>query len=414
MEKFDYLVAGGGVAGVSAAEEIRKQDPAARIALVSGEQQPLYSRVLLPHYVKGLVRRDAVFLRTVERYAAAGITVLAGDWAVRLDAAGRTLHLKSGAALVFEKFVIATGGTPLPLMIPGAQAEGVSRFQTIQDADAMVARLPTVKRAAVVGSSFIALEYLAILCKFGIPAALVVRGPHVFNGFLDPDGAAFLEAHFRKQGVGPIVRNDRLVAIESHAGAVRAIRTERGERIEADFVGVGIGLGRDTAWLLDSGVAIGTAGVRADAYLETNVPGVFAAGDAAELVDPLTGRSRAFGNWSHATLSGKLAGHNAARPDQKSAYDHISVYSIQHFGYSIAVLGDTGAPGGAAIAALDRDTERYGRFFLHEGRLVGAVLINRNKDQAALVALMKSRQPIANAEEFLARPNADLAALAAA
>ena len=95
MERFDYVVIGGGAAGVSAAEEIRKQDANSRVALVSAEAHPLYSRVLLPNYVKGLVRREAVFLRTAERYAAAGIVFFPGAEAVRLDTGARRVHLIS-------------------------------------------------------------------------------------------------------------------------------------------------------------------------------------------------------------------------------------------------------------------------------------------------------------------------------
>src|SRR3989344_4178551 len=99
MERYDYLVIGGGIAGGIAAEGLREGGPSGSIAIVSDERHPLYSRVLLPNYVKGLADRERVFLKKTEEYRAKRIELLAGETAERLDAAGRTLRLSSGPAI---------------------------------------------------------------------------------------------------------------------------------------------------------------------------------------------------------------------------------------------------------------------------------------------------------------------------
>ena len=411
MTHFDYLIVGGGVAGTTAAEAIRDRDPVGSIVIVSDEPYPLYSRVMLPHYVKGAVPREKLFLRSLQDYAARKIEFLGGRAAAGLDTSRRLIALDNGEELGFGKLLIASGGRPRPLGISGAELEGVSRFQTIADADAMLRLLPSRRRAVVVGGGFIALEYLEILHHFRVPTALVMRGQRFFNRHLDVEGAELLGENFRRHGIETILAGDALAAIQARSG-LRAIKTESGRTIECDFLGIGIGLERNTGWLAASGLTLTPQGVRSNEFLETDTPGIFAAGDVSEFYDLTSKIYHSRGNWTNSFLAGQVAGRHMARPEEQAPFERVSSYSIKSLDFIISFVGETELrPGLSAITRSNAADDSYQRFFLWGHRLVGAVLINRPQDKAALTTLIQSATPIPDVEGRLNDSSFDISTL---
>ncbi len=412
MDHYDYLIIGNGVAGMSAAEAIRARDGAASIAMVSDEPHPLYSRVLLPSYVKGTATREQMFLRKTADYLSQNILLMAGESATHLDASGRILRLAGGRELGFQKMLIATGGRPQPLGMPGEGLEGVSRFQTIEDADAMRAVLPKVQRAVVVGGSFIALEYLEILAQRHIPTALVLPHQHFFGRFMDAAGGRFLRENFERYGI-EVIASDRLSAIEGKE-TIQGIRTEAGRTREADFLGIGIGLSRDTGWLQSSGLNVSANGIVADEFLEASLPGIFAAGDTADFHDITLGFRHTHGNWGNAFRQGDLAGRNMAASESPEAYRSVTSYGIRNLGLQIALIGHVaGGPGIEAVSSVIPEGG-YARFFLQGDRLIGAALINRHEDRPAITKLIGEAVPLnAAARQNLGDPAFDIKTLVA-
>lgn len=408
MERYDYLIVGGGVAGVTAAEAIRDRDPHGTIAIISRESHPLYSRVLLPHFVKGLIPRGELFFRTAEDYRAKGIRLFSGMDAVGLNAGARRIRLAGGAELEFGKLLVAAGGRPRPLGIPGEHLEGVSRFQTLEDAERMRGRLPRARRAVVIGGGFIALEYLDILFRAGVPVALLLAEPHCFSRFVDAAGGAYLADLFRRHGVDPILASDGLDEIRG-SSALSGIRTKRGQTIECDFLGIGIGIERNVSWLAGSGILLTPAGVATDEFLCTSAPGVFAAGDIADFLDASGARSIG-GTWGNAVLQGRVAGRNmAAGSGAAEPYRNIPAYAIRCLGVYIACIGEAGdAPGVGAVSRTDREREWYERFFFRGDRLVGAVLVNRPESQRLISVLIRDGVPLGAAKTQFADPTFDM------
>jgi NAD(P)H-nitrite reductase large subunit len=407
-ERFDYIIAGGGVAGVTAAETIRDHDSGARIGLLSAEAEPLYSRVLLPRYVEGLIPRDRLFLRSEADYAAKKIERFSGAVAHHLDIAERRVFLVSGKEFGFGKLLIAGGGAPKELGIPGERLRGVTHFQTIGDADVIRGAIADARQAVVIGSGFISLEYLGLLAGRGIPTTLLLRSKHLFEKQLDPEAASILTAHFETRGIR-VFSGKRVMAFHG-SERVLAVETEGGETIPADFVGVGVGLRRSTLWLEGSGIAVSSAGVSVDEHLETAAHGVFAAGDIAVLPDG-AGGYRSHGNWANAVLQGRVAGKNIVG-DSAEVFSGVPLYSIRCLGLSLAFVGETESQGGVrAVSKVDRGAERLERYFVRANRLIGAVLINAPELPAAAVRLIHGRILLGDAEERLGDAGFDLRSL---
>lgn len=411
MKYYDFIVIGGGIAGVTAAETIRKQDPRGSIAVISDEPHPLYSRVLLPHFVRGAIKREQLFLRRREDYAAKSIAFFGGETASELNAEERFLALASGERIGFSRILIAGGARSRMLGIGGEYLAGVSRFQTIDDADAMVERLGQAKKAAVAGGSFIALEYLEILARRGVPTTLIVRDDHFFNNQVDAAADDILRDNFIRHGIADIRMADGLAEIAGR-GEVEGIRTTSGFTAECDFLGLGVGLERSHNWLAGSGLALTDQGVRVDAFLQTAVPGIFAAGDCADIVDAAGERLISQSNWTSAFIQGKTAGWNMAEPKAMRPFAHVPSYSIRNLGFVIMFAGETKPADGVEIVSrFSKEKNIYERFLIYDERLIGAVIINRIEDQPALAALIAKKIPIQDASARLADMRFDVATL---
>ena len=134
-----YVVIGNGIAGQTCAEELRKLDAEASIVMIAAEKHPLYNRVALPRYLRGQVRREKVFMRTVEDYAKQNLEIHLETWVTEIDAAGKVVHTNRGQSFTYDALLIATGGRPKPPPWPGSdQVTKCLGFQTIDDTDSII------------------------------------------------------------------------------------------------------------------------------------------------------------------------------------------------------------------------------------------------------------------------------------
>ena len=383
---YDYLIIGGGIAGVTAAETIRTRDQVGRIAIISSERHLLYSRVLLPSYLKGKIPRERVFLRTPDAFAAKQIDIHLGEEVISVDPARREVVTAGGRTFGFEKLLIASGGKVRYWQYDEISASRMYRLQTIDDADRMMRDMPHIREPLVIGASFIALEFIEIFLQQKIMSRLLVREDRFFAQFVDEEGGRIIEENFRRHGVicqyGEEIQrisilDDGIEITSAHSGAIRG-----------DSVAIGIGVERNVSFLKDSGIALGRQGVKTNEYLETNVPGVYAAGDVAEYYHLPSSAYQTIGNWTNAVLQGSRAGLNMA--GDRAAFTHIPSYSITNLGMQIGVIGEC-SPGLSTVVRADADRLQYKRFFLRDGAIVGAFLINQPQEKPRLMDAISHR-----------------------
>lgn len=387
---YGYLVIGGGIAGVTAAETIRSRDRERTIGILSSEPHLLYSRVLLPLFLKGRIKREQLFLRTVDDFEKNDIDLFLEKEIVSLDPSRREIRVKTGETYSFDKLLISSGGTPRPLGILGETKRGIFRLQSIDDADNIAERIPAVKKAAVIGGGFISLEFLEILSVHNISTTLLCRGERFFENALDEAGGELMARNFERHGINLVFKDE----VEAFGGkdAVSAFRTKLGNVFEADFIGVGVGLKLNDDFLLGTGVSVSPGrGARTNEFLETPVHGIFAAGDVAEYFDTASGEYHTHGNWTNAFLQGKVAGENMVGRE-RVLFKNISSYSLTNLGFHITFLGEINeGVGVTTVSRADLFKNKYERFFLKEDRLVGAVLINMFQDKPILTGLIERK-----------------------
>jgi len=312
-----YLIIGGGVAGTACAEELRKAGADAEITIVSEENHPLYSRVLLPHYAMDKVTREKCFLKQIEWYAEQNIEIIMGQRAVKLNAENKFVELDDARELPYDKLVLATGTEP---RLETGEPRGVGYFWTIDDTDHLIKLLgePGHKQAVIHGGGFIACEFLNSFAYHELATTVVIRGEHFWNRILVPEMAEFFMGHLEKQGV-KVLTNVKKFEVMGKS-EVKAVRTD-GAETKCSVLGVAIGNEIDFGWLKEAGIEIGS-GIKTNEYLETSVPDVYAIGDVVESHDPVVDRQYMAGNWGRAMMMGRTVAKTML--GEKTEFRHVS------------------------------------------------------------------------------------------
>ncbi|MBI4225447.1 MAG: FAD-dependent oxidoreductase [Candidatus Sungbacteria bacterium] len=393
MDSYQYLIIGGGIAGVTAAETIREQNPDATIGIVTHEPYPLYSRVLLPTYLKRKIPREKLFLRTIDDFIESRIELRLQETVTSVDEKRREVTLHNGATLGYQKLLLASGGRARPWGKPEDESI-IYRLQTIDDADRLFSALADVRNPLVIGSSFISLEFLEIFLINNIAPALLMRDEYFFMPYLEETGGELMRAHFQRHHI-TLYEHDEIAKIQHNQHGL-TILTKKQQLIPCDALAVGIGIERNLEFARAANILRGDTGIRVNEFFETNQENIYAAGDIAEMMNPATGNWHATGNWTSAFLQGKHAGLNMA--GARKPFADIPSYSITNLGLQITMIGDClpmgDPPTADAIVRINPDTNEYERLFLADGALKGAVLINRFKDRAHITQLIKSQQKL--------------------
>ncbi|HUF90210.1 MAG TPA: NAD(P)/FAD-dependent oxidoreductase [Gemmatimonadota bacterium] len=337
MEEADYLILGAGPAGSRAAQAIRRRDPDGRIVLLTEESRAFTNRIVLS---KEFLKSDDLpperaTVVPPEALAGLGIDLRVRRRIVRLDPVARTVDLEDGDRIGYGRALVATGSRPLTLPVPGFDAPGVHTLRTIEDAVALRTAARAADRAIVVGGGLIGAEVACALRARGLGVTLLARETW-FWGHLAPEGVGRVIGGILAAG-GVDLRLGRTVAeiLPEPDGLV--VRTSEGEEARAPLIVVGVGVRYNVDFLADSGLVGPGRGVRANARLETDAPGLWAAGDVAAFDDPVLGARHHVEHWLHAQHQGRLAGENMTGGD--AIYARVSSYDTRLFDVPVTVVG---------------------------------------------------------------------------
>ena len=405
---YDYLIIGGGVAGVTAAETIREHNSDVHIAIIEREPHVLYSRVLLPSYLKGRITRSKLFLRTADDFTKKKIDIHHQETVISIDSQHKEIKRENGKVFTYGKLLLSTGGRVREW---GKQEDQhlMYRLQTLDDADRLFAALSAIKNPLVIGSSFISLELAEIFFLNHIIPTVLTRDSYFFGHLLDEQGGQLIHENFLRLGIkadygDTVTHIDQSPADTTHSASAEAVTTA-GKKFPVDAIGVGVGIDRNLEYASRSGITCTEHGIQTNEFLETNQPDIFSAGDVTEYFDTISGRHRSVGNWTNAVLQGKRAGLNMI--GQRGAFISVPSYSITNLGFQITALGDTSNHEGA-IVRIDKEHKQYARFFFKGDVLAGAVLINRFKDKAHLAGLIEKQVNVAQWKARLADNSFDI------
>jgi len=327
----NIVIVGGGVSGLGCAHELRRLGFTGEVTILSADPDAPCDRPnLSKDYLAGNMPEEWVWLRSDDWYAENRINLRLSTEVTRIDAATRRVHTSSGEVLPFDRLLIATGGEPNRLSESGFDAPNVFTLRTVADARAIAEHARKGARAVVIGASFIGLEAAAALRHRQVEIDLVsveeVPLEHVFGAEV---GRELQKLHERNG-----VRFHLSAVVEEFDG--RTVRLKGGETLEADFVVVGIGVKPRTA-LADRAGAKTDHGVLVDQFLETSVPGIYAAGDIASYPNAITGSRTRIEHFVVAERQGQVAAANML--GQRKSFDSAPFFWTEQYGVSIRYVG---------------------------------------------------------------------------
>ena len=417
MKKVKYLIIGGGIAGTTAAEFIRMNDSSGSITIVMEEPEALYSRVLLPHYLRDQVPYERLHVRKPESYTEKNIDLIKGVRADKVNTHNNQVQLSSGDIIEYEKLLIASGGKVNRLDIPGKDLKGVTYLRTIKDVKGIKELMSKDKNSVVIGGGFIGIEYARSFIQAGLKTTAIIREPYFWSNVVGENMGKLINKIL--QGMGVQIVSENGVSEFIGNGSLSGVKLTSGKSIPAEIAGVGIGIHMDLEHLSDSDIKI-NKGIITNEYLETQTENVWAAGDTAEFYDVIFSKHHQMGNWSNAAAQGKVAGPNmvagwgppnppAGGGGGREQFITVSAYTISIFDVPFTFMGDPLVDGETEIVERGSiEDGKLGRIHLKDGIITGAALIDLSVDRRPMEELIKNRVKIGVEKGKLANLNFSL------
>ena len=384
----DHVIIGAGPAGVVAAETLRQCDPAGRVTIVGDEPEPPYSRMAIPYLLADSVGEAGTHLRHgAGHYEGLGIQ-LRRDRVAGLSPEAKTVVLECGGSLPYDRLLIATGSTAARPPIPGIDLPGVETCWTLEDARRIAARMAPGKRVVLMGAGFIGCIVLQALAERDLKVTVVEMAARMLPRMMDDVGGEMIARWCESRGVA--VRTGAQVTGIEAVGEGFRLDLKGGAALEADLVICATGVTPNIGFLEGSGIAA-EAGVLVDHYLETNRPGIYAAGDVAQGPDFSTGEQAIHAIQPTASEHGRIAALNMAGTATRYR-GSLSMNVLNTLGLVSSSFGLwQGVDGGDRAEAADSAGSKYLRLEFDGDVLVGALALGLTQHVGVIRGLIQSR-----------------------
>lgn len=394
MRSSKYLILGGGmVAGYAAKQLVDGGLKPGDLTIVSADSSNPYERPpLSKSFLAGKDTEASLLINAGDFYQKHGIGINLNCEADGVDPIRKSVHLRSGQDISFEKLIVATGARVRTLDIPGHDLQGIFYLRTLEDSKRIRDTAASAKQAVVIGGGFIAMEVAAVLAQKRIETTMVLPDDRIWKRFFTPRMSRFFEDYYVARGVR-FAKNTKVAELTG-GGAVASAVLQNGERVDCDLVVAGIGVKPVTEPLIGSGVELAD-GVVVNEYLETNQPGIYSAGDVASYYDVLFGKHRRAEHWDNAVSQGQHCAR--ALLGERAPFLHVPYFFSDVFDLSYEYWGD---PSGAGeiVEHGDLSSNSFSTWWLRQEKLVAAFTMNRpDEEREAALRLIQSGDPVSAA-----------------
>jgi 3-phenylpropionate/trans-cinnamate dioxygenase ferredoxin reductase subunit len=385
---YSYIIVGGGLAGAAAVDGIRQHDTSGSILLLSAEADIPYDRPPLTKQLwTGAKKVDQIFVHPQSFYAQHGVELKLATDVTQMDVQQHSIQDSNGTTFQYKKLLLATGGTPRRLQIPGGDLEGISYYRTLRDYQQLRAAASAGKSVVVIGGGFIGSEIAASLSMNGLTVTMIFPEDRLVSRiFPEPLGKALTD-YYRSKGIVVLTYDVPTTIAKTGNGYV--VNTRADEEIDADLVVVGVGITPNIALAQAAGLQTAN-GVVVDEFLKTSDPDVYAAGDIAFFPEQVLGPRR-IEHWDNAISQGKHAGRNMAGANEPFTELPYFFSDLFEFGYEAVGQIDSRLPTFADWQEMYKTGVIY---YVKDGRVRGAMMCNVWGKVDAARELIRRQQPV--------------------
>lgn len=419
----NYVIIGMGVAAISALDAIRSVDGTGSLTVIGADPHGFYSRPGLAYFLNGELTEKNLFPLPKANFAKYQAKFRRAT-VRRILPQEQQVELSSGESIPYDRLLLAVGSSAVPIRIPGNDLQGVVKIDHLDDTKRIIKLAKRARNAVVIGGGITALELVEGLVARKVRVHYFLRGERYWSSVLDADESRIILKRLQKEGV--IVHTYTEAAeILGKRGKVIGVRTKDGETIKAKMVAYAIGIHARLELAESAGIA-SERGILANQFMQTSLPNIYTAGDAAQVYDPMIGRAILDSLWNPAREQGYTAGLNMAgkaTPYQKSAPFNVTRLA----GLTTTIIGTVGngvdedllgiARGDSetwrqlpdAIAAQSGfDTNRL-RLMLGEKKIIGAIVMGDQTLSTPIQKLVEAEADIRPIRNQLLAPHAPVA-----
>ncbi|WP_199742749.1 FAD-dependent oxidoreductase [Nocardia stercoris] len=385
------VVLGNGIAGVTAADFVRRGHPDCEIHLVGREPHDFYNRMGISRLVYGRSAMQGLSLLPATWYDEHQVTTWLNTLATGIDPVGRRVHLGTGDVLPYDRLIVATGADSTRPEVDGFGCPGTFVLREAHDAMALRAYVQQHRcgRAVVAGGGLLGLEAAYALRQLGLAVTVLERGKRLLSKQLDPRASELVHAHFRAHGIEVLIGAETRSVLGDPA--VRAVELRDGRRLGTDIFLAAIGIRPRADLARRAGIPVGK-GILVDDRMATAIPGVYAAGDVAEHA------GRVLGLWPIAADQARIAAVNALGGDETLPVENPAAI-LKGVGLELFSIGTVQpGPGDEEIVVDHGAAFSYRRLVISRGRAVGATVLGHHPaDHAAALQAVRTETVVAPA-----------------
>ncbi len=379
----NYVIIGGGAAGYAAAQAMREAEYKGKITIITEENRTPYDRPnLSKDYLQGTAQKEWMPLRSDDFYREYGIEFMFDMKVNKINIKEKIISFEKGEDLSYNKLLIATGGIPRQLYIPGSDLKNIFYLRSFSSSDFIIDAAKNSKRAVIIGSSFIGMETAFSLSQRGIAVTVISPDTVPFEHTLGKEIGELLQRQHEEGGVTFKLKTN--VKNFEGNGKVESVVLGNGEKVKADFVVIGIGVKPATDFIErlektpDGGIKVDNTFWAAE--------NIYAAGDIAVFPYWLTGEDVRIEHWRTALQEGRTAGF--AMAEKNIEYESIPFFWTHQAGVDIRYVGYV-KNWDDIIYWGDVSSKTFVAFYVKNNKVVAAAGNDRDKEIAAIEILMK-------------------------
>jgi 3-phenylpropionate/trans-cinnamate dioxygenase ferredoxin reductase component len=402
--KVDFLLIGGGLASAHCAAELRKRGAEGSVLLVGREPEPPYERPpISKEYLRGEAERSDAYVNPPSWYEENGVELLSGRNVMSLDPEARTAKIQGGEEVAFDKVLIGTGAIVNILRVEGAENEGIHYLRAFGNADAIRADAEAAEHVVLIGGSYIGCEVAASLTARGTKCSIVAMEDVALSRTFGEEAGRWFQEQLESHGVS-FHGGEELEAFEGD-GRVGAIVTKSGLSIECDTVVVGAGVKADAMLAQRAGLEVDN-GILCDSKLQTSTAGIYAAGDCCSYDSVVHGCRLRVEHWDVAMQQGMHVAANMLGDDRD--YEVVPYFFSDLADWASLEYVGPAYEWDEEIWRGDRDGGEFSVWYLKDGRVAGALSVERSEDLAEARRMLADRVDVSGAREALADADLDL------